>query len=392
LGGGRGGVGGASASFRRSAARRNQASSSSNISGGESTGAESNSGNVLWLGCCANTHEQICAAMKKIGCDVAPPPSHRTKASAFPMAMAGAGGGNAMDMDIKESSNKPSRFQIINIMTDMEQTMMNDTETSDEEPPTAKYSHEEFYESFLKNIYKQIKEWKKSHMGSMNRANPKSCLVLLDNVSQLANFFGPRLVYSFILQVRSLLQQEQPIDGSSTTTNPFSLIVSCSHDMDQEYYLAATNQEQSNQSVTGAKQAQYIGAGGRGVLLSSPAELALLEQRANYELLGGDSRGGESMDVPVWERALVELADGIIDVTPLPSGFARDVMGRLVFTERKGGLGWKGGKDHEDKIRRNNGSLHGGSGGGSIGNVKFSSQIVNYSCWEGGVKAIRLRA
>ena len=370
-----------SASVRRSAAERRRAVTNSNsntslsLSGDGS--AESNSGHVLWLGCGANTQEQICTAMKKIGCDVAPLSNSQTKVS-----MVGKSD-SAITADIHESINSPSKFQTINILTEMEQTILKDA--SDGTPD---------YNSFLKSIYKRIREWKKSCMGHLNQANPKPCLVLLDNVSQLANFFGSRLVYSFILQVRSLLQQGIILKDASTrhTYNPFSLIISCSHDLDQEYYLAATNQEQSNQSVTGAKQAQYIGAGGRGVLLNSPAELALLEQRASYELLGSDGRGGgEGTDVPVWERALVELADGIVDVTPLPSGFARDVMGRLVFTERKGGLGWKGGKDGASKIARSNG-IHGTSGSGSIGNIKFSSQIVNYSCWEGGVKAIRLRA
>ena len=349
-----GAVGGsrsASAAFRRSSEGINR-SRQAIVGGSASVDSESNSGNVLWLGCGANTNEQIRAAMKKIGCDVSPPTNKRINTSTIEEA---------------------SRFKVIPIITEIEQMI---SKGATDGTAFETYGQEDFYETYLKQTYQKAKEWKKSCLDQVSEgATLKPCLVIIDNVSQLANLFGSKLVYSFVLQLRSLLIRP----NTSSSTNPFSFTILCSNDMDQEYYLATTNQEQSNKSVTGAKHSQYIGAGGRGVLLTSP-ELALLEQRASYEL-----SVGEDNDFPVWERTLVELADGIVDVTPLPSGFARDIMGRLVFTERKGGLGWIGDKAEDTEQRSKPNPV-------SIGTSKFSSQIVNFSCTEGGVRAIRLRA
>jgi hypothetical protein len=71
---------------------------------------------------------------------------------------------------------------------------------------------------------------------------------------------------------------------------------------------------------------------------------------------------------------LVELADGVIDVVPLASGFAKDVHGRLIFTSKWGaGLGWK--KNDNSSTAKNN----------------FSTTLVNFCCSDAGVRAIRLR-
>mmetsp|Transcript_12767 Transcript_12767/g.18188 ORF Transcript_12767/g.18188 Transcript_12767/m.18188 type:complete len:150 (-) Transcript_12767:35-484(-) len=109
-----------------------------------------------------------------------------------------------------------------------------------------------------------------------------------------------------------------------------------------------------------------------------------------------------------WERALVELADGIIDVSPLPSGYSREAHGRLIFTERIGGKGWKK-KDHHPNPNksisvvdvgghssRNRNSTLGGTRirASSTSNSLlkgFSNTVVNYVCDDASVRAIRLR-
>ena len=35
-----------------------------------------------------------------------------------------------------------------------------------------------------------------------------------------------------------------------------------------------------------------------------------------------------------WERQLVEMADTVVDVVPLASGYSREVHGRLIFTSK----------------------------------------------------------
>ena len=94
----------------------------------------------------------------------------------------------------------------------------------------------------------------------------------------------------------------------------------------------------------------------------------------------------------VWERALIEMADGIVDVLPLTSGFARDVHGRLIFTERLGSKGWK--------CSNTNGKVTNAETGNReiqtrsinpISKSHFSTTTVNYCCDDSGVRAIRLR-
>jgi hypothetical protein len=107
-------------------------------------------------------------------------------------------------------------------------------------------------------------------------------VVVLDDISALSALFGERLVYSFVLSLNS---------PSRSSSHPFGLVVRCSNDCDVDASgVYATSQIGSdNSSATG--------------------------------------------DVP-WERSLVELADSIINVTLLPSGYSRDVHGRLTLSGR----------------------------------------------------------
>jgi len=200
----------------------------------------------------------------------------------------------------------------------------------------------------LKQLYQEI------HLKTATMAN---YVIILDDATLLSTYFGPSLTYIFIQMLQRLIR-------TNPSDNDTGLVLRASHDLDQEHYLS-TNQEQK--SVTGNKVLNYIGAGGKGMLHDSES-LARLELGAQYEL--------EEM---VWERALVELADGVIDVVPLSSGFAKDVHGRLVFTSRWGaGLGWRNNDDST-------------SLSSSTTKTNFSTTLVNFCCSDAGVRAIRLR-
>mmetsp|Transcript_14732 Transcript_14732/g.21747 ORF Transcript_14732/g.21747 Transcript_14732/m.21747 type:complete len:261 (-) Transcript_14732:536-1318(-) len=58
-----------------------------------------------------------------------------------------------------------------------------------------------------------------------------------------------------------------------------------------------------------------------------------------------------------WERGLVELADVVIDVLPLESGFSREAHGRIVITE----------------------------------SMSQNREVINYCCNDHGVRAIQMR-
>jgi hypothetical protein len=117
-----------------------------------------------------------------------------------------------------------------------------------------------------------------------------SLLVLWDDVSTLANIMGENLTYGLLVSIQAL----------STTTRPFGLVVRYSHDVDVAL-------EQSQDSM-------WLGGGG------SDGNIGHVESR-------------QSCGVP-WERHLVELADVLVDVTPLPSGVTRHAHGRLYISGR----------------------------------------------------------
>jgi hypothetical protein len=117
-----------------------------------------------------------------------------------------------------------------------------------------------------------------------------SLLVLWDDVSTLAKIMGENLTYGLLVSIQAL----------STTTRPFGLVVRYSHDVD-----IALEQSQD---------AMWVAGGG-----------------------GNDGNGrveSQSCDGIPWERNLVELADVMVDVMPLPSGLTRHAHGRLYISGR----------------------------------------------------------
>ena len=85
------------------------------------------------------------------------------------------------------------------------------------------------------------------------------------------------------------------------------------------------------------------------------------------------------------------MANGIVNICPLESGYARDVLGRLSFGATWSGQGWWG--------------VNSGGGGGGViprsGNATkkneriaraYTSICVNYRCDDSGVRVMRLRS
>jgi hypothetical protein len=124
------------------------------------------------------------------------------------------------------------------------------------------------------------------HDWVLTRRQHGSLLILWDDVSTLASIMGENLTYGLLVSIQAL----------STMTRPLGLVVRYSHDVDVAW-------EES-------PDAMWLGGGGNG----------------------GNGRV-ESCGLP-WERNLVELADVLIDVTPLPSGVTRHAHGRLYITGR----------------------------------------------------------
>jgi hypothetical protein len=185
-------------------------------------------------------------------------------------------------------------------------------------------------EVYLKKIYQYIKTWIQQQDDSKGPS-----WVLLDDVSALASLVGERLVYCFVDSLSAL--------ASRLGEHSFGLMIRCSHDVDQEFLKEqALNDNNTNSGWVGA---------------------------------GGQSRDLQRQEWIPWERHLVELADGIVDVVPLTSGYSREAHGRLIFSERPGGRGWGDGN----------------TSGVQATSTPWNKLVINYCIQDNGVRAIRLR-
>ena len=332
--------------------------SSSGVSGGSSAGssfrrawpADSSAppssssapgGRVLWLGCTPATVKQVASALKKIGCDA----SLTTAASlAAPMATSSS------------PTAKSRRLEIVPIMLEAANEILSSADDKEDEENDASSANDDY----LKKLYKRIKPWL-----SETSSQHQTSLIIVDDATSLATIFGPRHAEFFVRQVRSLTLRQ----GNA------SMAVLCSTDADQDRYLTAAAKEGgTNVNVAG-------GGSARSTWLGAGSDVHALEQEYQQVV------GGAGTDC-TWERNLIELADGIVDVMPLQSGFSLEAHGRLVFTERKGGRGWRDATAPAASGRR----LPSTAARPTSSAPAFLTTVVNYCCEENSIKAFRLRS
>ena len=284
--------------------------------------------------------KQIASALKKIGCDA-------SLTMAATIGGSGRGNGNI-------SSAKSRRLEIVPIMLEAATDILSPSDDDEED--------EALTSGYLKKLYRRIKSWL-NESSSPQQPN----LIVVDDATSLATIFGPRNVEFFLRQVRSL----------SLRQGCASMAILCSTDADQDRYLTAAAREGGgavNVAGGGSTKSTWIGAG---------SDVMAVEQEYQQIVVGGAAGA--------WERNLVELADGIVDVMPLQSGFSLEAHGRLVFTERKGGRGWRdaasasGGRRHNTTTARPTSSS-------AAGASAFLTTVVNYCCEDSSIKAFRLRS
>ncbi|KAG7371195.1 hypothetical protein IV203_019765 [Nitzschia inconspicua] len=203
-------------------------------------------------------------------------------------------------------------------------------------------------ETYLKEIYKNIKEWLQGDVQSSNAGDSDNAhlqnrfihWIVLDDVSSMATVLGEKLVYGFVSSLLSL----------SHRLSNFGILLRCSNDVDQLAIKVTANE--------GKDQSGWVGAGGM-----------YHKQYLKYNI---------NAMVP-WERVLESMVDAVVDVLPLPSGFSRDAHGRLIFTETPAGRGW----GHEQLPASKKVPVGKGQA--------WNKLIVNYCIHDSGVRAIRLR-
>jgi hypothetical protein len=115
----------------------------------------------------------------------------------------------------------------------------------------------------------------------------------------------------------------------------------------------------------------WLGMGSRMVHLEEQSHLLSLQSLSTPPLL--------------YKSGWYEFADAIVDVSPLESGYARDVLGRLSFTTTWNGMGcWGVSQSH---AKRGNPKGHVNAQTGHYGSI-----CVNYRCDGSGVRIMRLRS
>lgn len=159
-------------------------------------------------------------------------------------------------------------------------------------------------ELFIKQIYREVKEWLHLQQSSSSALDKPVPWIILDDVSALGALVGERLAYGLIISINALATHSQ---------TPFGFALRCSHDLQE-------------------LQDSLPGAANHGVEKPVAAPL--------WVGAGGQSR--RHVETVPWEASLVEIADGLVDVLPLASGYTREAHGRLLFTAASAGRGWGG--------------------------------------------------
>ena len=212
-------------------------------------------------------------------------------------------------------------------------------------------------------------------------------LIIIDGVITLSAVFGDTLTQMFVSSVSASLKNyttkcqiiqsgsNKSADSIVTVTN--LLVMRCSSPDDGGLYnIADLNEfeDVGNASRTKGQKLRseysrllrpWLGAGSSGCRSDSSI--------FHIEELSLQSNSTPSI---LYKGGWYELADAIVDVSPLESGYARDVLGRLSFTTSWNGMGWWGGTSDATI-----------SGGG-----RFGSICVNYLCDDSGVRIMRLRS
>jgi hypothetical protein len=188
-------------------------------------------------------------------------------------------------------------------------------------------------ELYLKELYHSIRSW-------------TSDWIVMDDVSALATLVGERLAYCFVLSLRALVKQ----------TKTCSIMVRCSHDYDMDILKEQQDTASVHAGCSRRRHVDWVGA-------------------------GGVSKHVHDVTVP-WERALPELADGIVNVEPLASGYSREAHGRLVFCSIGRGWGQSNTTTNSKMIQEMQ--------GGPSNTTLWIPLVLNFTCQDTTVSAIRL--
>ena len=324
-------------------------------------------GSVLWISSAPVSEKQLLLCMRK-GLQ------HNLGGSGSRIGSASGLIGNAGDDPTDSSgSSTAGRINVISVPLELADAAL-ESETVD-------------LEEYAKQLHARVVRWLKDRCmesSCSKSSEPKRvtsrakgpALIVIDHATTLASLLGDRLARSLVASVRgsmtrhSAVASEQDSASSATSITVTNLLA-----------IRATSPDDGGlYQIGGALQGDKIRAEharilrpwlGMGSGISSPTvedsrvDILELEEESNYQLPS-----------IVHEWGLYEMADGIVDVSPLESGYARDVLGRLSFLTTFYGQGWWGTKAGNE---------------GKVANINETFSI-NYKCDESGIRTMRLRS
>lgn len=230
---------------------------------------------VLWMGCTSILEGSVLNSLKKMGCE-------KTVLSSAILMDQVPGFSSSLSEQLG-SDQEGERLTICSFHSFLESSLR------------AK-SCELTTETLLKDLFQLVLLWRKKLQGTSS-----VLWVILDDVSALASLIGMRSAYAFLLSLQTLKCREE-----DNGMKKFGLMVRCANDYDLELVGLSPASTQDNSDW--------------------------LDHTGSDSYYGNSIR--RSNDIIPWERAIVEFANAIVDVTPLSNGFSREVHGRLSFRVR----------------------------------------------------------
>lgn len=341
----------------------------------------------------------------------------------------GGGGGNvAGSSSSSVIGNPPSsgnsgasggRIHVVSVPLEVADAALQADDDEEEEQKQSEFSHE----LYLKQLHQRMAYWlnhrellspsqfEQLHQTQSNQQQNQSSLmgpnlVIVDNGTMLSTIFGDTLSNAFISSVQASLKshgrKSQTATAAATigggnapaiTVNTTNLLTIRTSSPDDGGLYQVSDEDNV---MKGEKlRSEYSRLLRPWLGMGSETNIVQMEEQCSYLSLSSNS----TVPSMVYRCGLYELADGIVDVSPLESGYARDVLGRLSFVTTWGGKGWWGSSSGA-AVGVNAGGI-GGSGVGSSNrggvnkddiNGTYSSICVNYRCDDSGVKVMRLRS
>lgn len=300
-----------------------------------------------------------------------------------------------------------SRIRIVSVQLELADAKL---DGNGETGADASFSHEQY----LKGLHRRIVHWLNHReliqVTPARRNIREHCvtlgpnLIIIDSATALATLCGDKLTSMFLLSVRSSMRNQSmrssssiidakvlnsnmdrkdKFDSAISTVNVNLLAIRVSSPDDGGLYHVDSNERTKVETIqleNSRLLRPWLGFGSGpstngnedGLITS----ISLLEENSL-------SLTYDSVPSLLYRSGIYEIADGIVDISPLESGYARDVNGRLSCGATWKGKGWWG-------IGGSSGGITRSGNEGITG--AYASICVNYRCDDSGVRVMRLRS